>query len=341
MGELLGLVISKLLMLVGFIGVAGLLTFFLRMPDQLDAANQVQKLANQARTFMTTYYATNTGLPVSCPAFPAGGLVAAVGSGAVLELSPSCIGMPLEWQDANPYGQTHVIKIRQGAGAMIYGMVMTCGGDTISDSDLRKAAERAQPDGGAILISNPTVIRSSGRKWEVTASDYDTPSCPAVPGHLAAFVVLNGGEAIPPYLHTYKVGVSDEPNTMHTTLFMGGNTIENAQDVQLQLPDGSKKWLSSAIMDTSLVQDGTVIAKPSCPHGMLPSIIVTQGPVSDDGAGRPLVAVQPYAIDNNPGLPTGNWTVRLPVYTVNADGSGTRSVPPGPHALATVFIKCK
>lgn len=329
MSEILGAVTGKVLFLLGLAGVLALVMFFVKIPDQMDAGDQLQRVADQAKVFMTVNFSTGAGCGL-----PPGGLVAAT-MGGVQEYSPACIGMPATWQNANVYGQTHTLKVFQptpgAVPATLYGLVQTCGGDTVGDTDIAKAAARAQPDGGLMVSTDTANFQSAGGKWTVPAAPFNTAACPNGAGHLAALVVLDGAQVVPPFLHRFAVGSDTEPNTMHTNLLMGGNPIENVQDVQLS----NGKYLSSAIMDAGLATDGQTVTKPTCPRGS-PAIYVAPAVMSDAGIGRPLVGIQAYAINNG-----STWTVKIPVYTTNADGTGTVQVAAGNNTQALYLLKCQ
>jgi hypothetical protein len=327
MGELLGTVVGKALMLAGMVTAFAIFAFFARVPDQMDAGDQLQRYADQAKVWMTANFSTGGACGL-----PAGGLVAAT-AGGVQEYGSACIGMPATWRNQNVYGQSHTLKVFQpnpGANpAVLYGLVQTCGGDTLTDTEAAKAAAQAKPDGG-FLPSGSSSFTSAGGKWAVAAGSFNTAACPNAAGHLAAFVVLDGAQVVPPFMHRYAVGGSTEPNTMRTTMRMGANPIVDASDVQLS----NSKWLSSAIMDADIAQDGAVVTKPTCPHGT-PRIILAQSIASGPSSGLPLVGFQPYVTDNG-----GTWTVHVPVYTINSSGTGTTSAGSGNHAQVAYFLKC-
>lgn len=334
MVDIFGSMVSKGLALLTLIGFAGLAVYYAKVPDQIDAGNQLQAVANQAKVFLPKAFMTNAAAP-GC-GLPAGGVVAA-SAGGVIELTTECIGMPAAWQNTNPFGQTHVLKVYQPNPGLVppqvYGLVQTCGGDVIHDVDALKAAGRARPDGGALTSLEPTEFVSSGGKWRVPASVFDTPGCPAAPGHLAALVVVDGGQAVPPFLHRFNVDGTKEPATMHVPLYMAGNRIEEVRDVVLT--DG--RSLASAVLYMAVVEHGAVIQKPECSVGS-PQIVLAVAGASAPGTGRPMVGIWPRAIDN---APAKTWTVDYPIFTKDEDGGGTEGGPAGQYGKASVFVNCQ
>ena len=321
-------VAGRLFAIAGLIGAMALFFFFSKIPDQQAAADQLDVTARRAEQWLTETFAqrvtdTAAGLREYVPttdqtADPVASLI-----------------FPPAYVNRNVYGQTHTVKVWQptpaATTARLYALVQTCNGDTMPPADAARAASLAT-DAGFVSELDPATITSSAGSWaNVAAATVTTTACPVTVGHLAKLIQLDGGQVRPPFIHQYKVGSDPEPNTMHTTLFMGGETIENVRDVQLS----NGKWLSGAVMDVRIVPDGTVVPKPSCPHGS-PAIYMGQGPTTDNGKGRPLVGVLPHADDNGT-----TWTVRYPVYTVNDTGTGNELVPPGAHAQALVLIKCE
>jgi hypothetical protein len=144
---------------------------------------------------------------------------------------------------------------------------------------------------------------------------------------------LDGSQIIPPYLFASPVpGAGNGPNTMNTTLYLGGYDIQNVHDVYSST---KQRWLGQAIQDAVQGPDGLVIAKPTCPNGV-PQIFTSPVAFSDNGVGLPVIGVQTYAIDNG-----ANWTAHLIVTTQNSAGTGTTQVTPSAaYGQILALAKC-
>ena len=184
----------------------------------------------------------------------------------------------------------------------------------------------------AISRSKTVAVGANGG-LRVPLANFAGTACPPAPGHIGAALFLDGAQIIPPYLFTDPVpGAGVGPNTMNTTLYMGGNDIQNTDDVYSST---KKRWMGQAIQDAVQGADGLVVAKPSCPNGN-PEIFTAPVAASDNGNGLPMIGVQSYAVDNG-----STWTVHLVVTTQNAAGTGTTSInPSATYGQILALAKC-
>jgi hypothetical protein len=298
----------------------------------LDAPNayQVQNFTQAANaylsvpaTFATVLAATASGnVQISAATLKAAGA-----------LDPSFV-------DSNGYGQSHVLIVHQASATQLQALVMTCGGTAIPDQSTRHLIELAGGSikGGGIpavgvLSTSRTIAIGANGGLKVTLASFSGTVCPPAPGHIGAALFLDGSQIIPPYLFTNPVpGAGVGPNTMNTTLYMGGNDIQNADDVYSST---KQRWMGQAIQDAIQGADGLVVTKPTCPNG-IPEIYVAPVSFSDNGGGLPLIGVQTYAVDNGK-----SWTAHLIVITQNAAGTGTLRVrPTATYGQLIALAKC-
>lgn len=330
MRDLVGAGLAIFLSLLGLLYAAPQIQRNSRL--MLDAPNayQVQNFAQAANaylsvpaTFTAVLTATATGnVQISAATLRAAGA-----------LDPSFV-------DSNGYGQTHVLIVRQVSATQLQALVMTCGGTAIPDQSTRHLIELAGGPikGGGIpavgvLSTNRNFAIGANGGLKVTLANFSGTACPPTPGHIGAALYLDGSQIIPPYLFTNPVpGAGVGPNTMNTTLYMGGNDIQNTDDVYSST---KQRWMGQSIQDAIQGADGLVVTKPTCPNGS-PEIYVAPVSFSDNGVGLPLIGVQAYAVDNGK-----SWTAHLIVITQNAAGTGTLRVrPSATYGQLVALAKC-
>jgi len=298
----------------------------------LDAPNayQVQSFAQAAEA----YFAVPATFTAVLAATASGNVqISAATLKAAGALDPSFV-------DANGYGQTHVVIVHQVSATKLQALVMTCGGTAIPDQSVRHLIELAGGPikGGGIpavgvVSSSRTIAIGANGGLKVTLANFQGTACPPAPGHIGAALFLDGSQIIPPYLFANSVpGAGVGPNTMNTTLYMGGNDIQNADDVYSST---KQRWMGQSVQDAVQGGDGLVVAKPTCPNGS-PQIFTAPAAFSDNGAGLPLIGVQTYAVDNGT-----SWTVHLVVTTQNAAGTGaTQVTPSATYGQILALAKC-
>jgi hypothetical protein len=217
---------------------------------------------------------------------------------------------------------------------------MTCGGTAIADQSARHLIELAGgPIKGSgipavgVLSTNRNIAIGANGGLRVTLANFAGTACPPAPGHIGASLFLDGSQIIPPYLFTGPVpGAGQGPNTMNTTLYMGGNDIQNADDVYSST---KQRWMGQSVQDAFQGADGMVVTKPTCPNGT-PEIYVAPVSFSDNGVGLPLIGVQTFAVDNGK-----TWTAHLIVITQNAAGTGTLRIrPSATYGQLIALAKC-
>ncbi len=326
--------------------VGAALAIFLSLLGLLYAAPQIQRnsrlMLDAPNAYQMQAFAQAANAYLSVPATFSAVLAATAGgnvqiSAATLRaagaLDPSFI-------DANGYGQSNVLIVHQLSGTQLQALAMTCGGAAIADQAVRHliALAGGPIKGGGIpavgvLSTNRTVAIGANGALKVALADFQGTACPPMPGHIGASLFLDGSQIVPPYLFTDAVpGAGAGPNTMNTTLYMGGNDIQDAHDVY---SSAKQRWMGQAIQDAVQGADGMVVMKPACPHGA-PEIYVAPVAFSDNGVGLPLIGVQAYAVDNGK-----SWTAHLIVITQNAAGTAAvRIRPTAAYGQLIALAKC-
>jgi hypothetical protein len=322
------------------------LALFLSLLGLLFAAPQIQRnsrlLLDAPNAYQVQSFAQAANAYLSVPAtFSA--VLAATLSGNV-QISATTLmaagGLDPSFVDRNGYGQTHAVIVHRMSPTQLEALVMTCGGRAIADQSTRHLIELAGgpiKGGGVpavgILSTNPNVAIGANGGLNVALTSFGGTACTPAPGHIGAALYLDGSQIIPPYLFTNPVpGAGTGPNTMNTTLFMGGNDVQNTHDVYSST---KLRWMSQSIQDALQGPDGMTVAKPTCPNGV-PQIFTSPVAFSDNGIGLPMIGVQTYAVDNG-----SSWTAHLVVTTQNSSGTGTTQITPGAaYGQILALAKC-
>jgi hypothetical protein len=326
--------------------VGAALAIFLSLLGLLYAGPQIQRnsrlLLDAPNAYQAQTFAQAADAYLSVPATFSAVLAATAGGNVQISAATLKAAGALDpsFVDSNGYGQTHVLIIHQASATQLQALVMTCGGTAIADQSVRHLVELAGgpiKGGGVpavgVLSANKNIAIGANGGLKVTLANFSGTACPPVPGHIGASLYLDGSQIIPPYLFTNPVpGAGTGPNTMNTTLYMGGNDIQNADDVYSST---KQRWMGQAIQDAVQGADGLVVTKPTCPNGT-PEIYVAPVSFSDNGVGLPLIGVQTYAVDNGK-----SWTAHLIVITQNAAGTSTLRVrPSATYGQLVALAKC-
>jgi hypothetical protein len=313
--------------------MGAVLAIFLGIMGLSFAAPQIQRnsrlLLDAPNAYQVQNFTQAVGAYLSVPStFTA---VAAAATTANVQISAATLitagSLDPSFVDKNGYGQSHVAIVHLAGASKLQVLVITCGGIVIADQSVRHLVELAGgpiKGGGipalGILSTNPAIAVGAAGGLSVPLSSFGGTACTLAPGHIGAALYLDGSQIIPPYLFTNPVpGAGNGPNTMNTTLYMGGNDIQNTHDVYSST---KLRWMSQSIQDAIQGPDGLVITKPNCPNGV-PQIYVSPVAFSDNGVGLPMIGVQTYAVDNG-----ASWTAHLLITTQNSAGTGTTQVTP-------------
>ncbi|MDR8931806.1 hypothetical protein FEP68_04518 [Burkholderia multivorans] len=132
----------------------------------------------------------------------------------------------------NPYAQTVTVRAYQPTAGTLDTIIMTSGGQAISESNMRKIAQLVGGAGGYISSTNPTVANGIYGAW----GPKTIPSTPGSPGagHMVYSLMFQNGSLVSDYLYRKAVPGHPELNQMNTAIDMGGNNVNNAATVNAQ-----------------------------------------------------------------------------------------------------------
>ena len=136
--------------------------------------------------------------------------------------------LPTGFSDTNGFGQAIVGLARKPNPDQLEVIVLTTGGQPISEIGIREVAENLGGPGGFVSSMNPSVIQGVRGGWQVALSNFGVnPGA----GHTASALFLMDGELANDYLYRNAVPGQPQLNTMNTVLNMGGNAIDNVGSI--------------------------------------------------------------------------------------------------------------
>ncbi|MBJ9686542.1 shufflon system plasmid conjugative transfer pilus tip adhesin PilV [Burkholderia vietnamiensis] len=129
----------------------------------------------------------------------------------------------------NPYAQTVTIQAYQPTAGTLDTVIVTSGGQAISEGNMRKIAQLVGGAGGYISSANPNVANGIYGAW----GPKTIPSSPGA-GHMVYSLMFQNGALVSDYLYRKAVPGHPELNQMNTAIDMGGNNLNNAATVNAQ-----------------------------------------------------------------------------------------------------------
>ncbi|MHB1630925.1 MAG: shufflon system plasmid conjugative transfer pilus tip adhesin PilV [Acidithiobacillus sp.] len=146
--------------------------------------------------------------------------------------------LPNGFNALNPYGQTWQVQVLQPAANQLQALVLGVGGNAIPAKQSGMVATTAGDSGGVIGggAGDFAVPGCSGGEacgayagWSVSTAGYQNVAA----AHPAALIEYANNQLQSDYL--YRVAVPGQPqlNTMQTNLNMGANSVNNAQNVNV------------------------------------------------------------------------------------------------------------
>ncbi|RQR11270.1 shufflon system plasmid conjugative transfer pilus tip adhesin PilV [Burkholderia stagnalis] len=132
----------------------------------------------------------------------------------------------------NPYGQTVTAQAYQPTAGTLDTIIVTSGGQTISEGNMRKIAQLIGGAGGYVSSTNPNVANGVYGAW----GPKTIPTTPGTPGagHMVYSLMFQNGSLVSDYLYRKAVPGHPELNQMNTAIDMGGNNLNNAATVNAQ-----------------------------------------------------------------------------------------------------------
>ncbi|MCS6514646.1 shufflon system plasmid conjugative transfer pilus tip adhesin PilV [Burkholderia thailandensis] len=129
----------------------------------------------------------------------------------------------------NPYAQTVTVRAYQPAAGTLDTIIVTSGGQAISEGNMRKIAQLVGGAGGYISSPNPAVANGIYGAW----GPKTIPNSPRA-GHMVYSLMFQNGALVSDYLYRKVVPGHPELNQMNTAIDMGGNNVNNAATVNAQ-----------------------------------------------------------------------------------------------------------
>lgn len=215
-------------------------------------------------------------------AAPVGGVsmqVSATG-GACAGALPSlqaCGYLPSNFVNENPYGQAHVLYVRQPSAGVLEGFVATSGGYAIPAARLPRTASLVGPEGG--FAATPDVpgcpsgaACGSYGGWQIADAASVVPA--AAPGRLVAAMAFANGEVLQDYLYRVSVPGHPEANQMFTDLHMDGGGVRHDVDGVATLTADEGIFADDVTVgrDLAVGRDVTVAGNASANEFLLPAM---------------------------------------------------------------------
>lgn len=130
--------------------------------------------------------------------------------------------------DRNSFGQAYSVLAIEPTPNKLQTLVVTTGGETISESSIRRIAKQVGARGGYVSNNDTTKVEGSFGGWRVPLASYGvSPGA----GHLATALFFDDGALTDNYLYRNSVAGHPEVNRMNTSIDMGGNNLNNTGTV--------------------------------------------------------------------------------------------------------------
>ncbi|SOE65261.1 shufflon protein, N-terminal constant region [Burkholderia sp. OK233] len=159
---------------------------------------------------------------------------------SVAAVKAANVGLPVSFTGTNPFNQTWAAAVTQPSAGNLQVLIYTTGGTPIKDQELGLIARAANGVGGMIPTNNSGVYPGGAATaygafgaWQIPTASYGVAG-----GSPASLLTFSNGALTSNYLYRNAVPGQPQLNTMSTNLDMGGNTITNAQQIQLASGNG-------------------------------------------------------------------------------------------------------
>ncbi|UEP40681.1 shufflon system plasmid conjugative transfer pilus tip adhesin PilV [Burkholderia sp. B21-005] len=206
----------------------------------------------------------------------------------------------------NPYGQTVTAQAYQPTAGTLDTIIVTSGGQTISEGNMRKIAQLIGGAGGYISSTNPSVANGSYGAW----GPKTIPNSPGG-GHMVYSLMFENGSMVTDYLYRKAVPGHPELTNMQTDLGMTdtSGTPHNVTGANL-ISSQSLQALSNGSVGAPSVSlaNGKVISFNQVPEGGVLGLVGANG--------------QPIYLESLNGtfrLVNGPWNAQL--FSVDQSGN--------------------
>lgn len=148
--------------------------------------------------------------------------------------------------DINNFGQSYSVLAIKPTPTKLQTLVVTTGGETISETSIRRISKQVGARGGYVSNLDTTIAEGSYAGWSVPLASYGvSPGA----GHLATALFFDDGALTNDYLYRSAVPGHPEVNQMNTSIDMKANNLNNANNVN-----------ATTVNATNAVVTGTVQA---------------------------------------------------------------------------------
>lgn len=183
--------------------------------DNQNAADNLNTVFQQALTWFNQNYAT-----VQAAANPTATYPWATFMGGTATVSQT-----------NVYGQQYSLRFYKEPSGQIDLMVVTTGGSTIGEGDLRSISKMIGGAGGYVSSLTPANATGAMAGWNAALANFGgSPGG----GHLAAAGFFQNASAVSNYLSRVVVPGNPQANQMETAIDMNANNLNNAGTVNAQ-----------------------------------------------------------------------------------------------------------
>lgn len=170
------------------------------------AADHAKSVSDAATRYIKDNYSAVTA--VATPTTPASITVAMLQSTNYL---------PASFTANSPYGQSYSILALEPVAGQLQTLIVTNGGDTISELNLRRVAQLIGAKGGYVSSTASTNATGSYGGWTMPLASYGvSPGA----GHVAVALFFQDGSLVSDYVYRNAVSGHPELNTMNTPLIM-------------------------------------------------------------------------------------------------------------------------
>jgi hypothetical protein len=155
--------------------------------------------------------------------------------------------------EINNFGQSYSVLAIKPTPSKLQTLIITTGGETISETSIRRISKQVGARGGYISNVDTSVVEGSYAGWSVPLASYGV-----VPGagHLATALFFDDGALTNDYLYRNAVSGHPEVNEMNTSINMKGNNLNAAGDVNATNVNATNINATTATI-TGKVQAGT------------------------------------------------------------------------------------
>lgn len=207
------------------------------------AAEQQRKIGEAATAYIKDNYAAVVA--VATPTSPAVITTTMLKSTGYLSAAVS---------DTNAYGQTYSIRALEPVANKLETLIVTVGGETVTDVNIKRAAQLIGAAGGYVSVLDTANAMGSFGGWKVPLANYGiTPGA----GHLATALMFSDAALLSDYLYRNAVAGHPEFNRMNTAIDMTNHDINNAGTVNSNyLNAGQNVTAGSIVAAGSTVTSG-------------------------------------------------------------------------------------